>query len=128
MTILTLALLFFVQLGFLKQLLKQGRLFESCIIFCIPFLIFFCKKHNNSKLGIWFQKMVWIRKKKESELPLKRVKESILGSSGPGIDSNPENPDSIPAWAIINHDHQKNHFIRLNVIIIMLLSVPNKCP
>lgn len=57
--------------------------------------------------------MVWVRKKGSrggSELPLKRVKESILGSSGPGIDSNPENPESIPPWAINNHHHQNNHF------------------
>lgn len=59
MTILTLALLFFVQLGFLKQLLKQGRLFESCIIFCIPFLIFFCKKHKNSSRVMESDSRIW---------------------------------------------------------------------
>lgn len=36
-------LLLFIDLGLLKQLFKQGRLFEPCISFCVLLLIFFWK-------------------------------------------------------------------------------------
>lgn len=47
-------------------------------------------------------------------IPLKRLRKSILGNSGPGTDSIPVEPDSNPALAAITHS------LNINSILIFI--------